>query len=213
MAVIDTNRSYTFSNYSELRIDPIDLAEYFNYSLRRTTLQLPQYQGAINRLEILTADINDILPRLVTMNEQAKREMLIAPVVRTVVQIADALVRIEYPVNVSNQLQGNLDYLLSIDNLGQLLVIEAKRDDLDYGFTQLMAELIALDRWERSPKVEQQPELVGAITTGQIWRFAVLDRQAKHLDQGLDSYVLPRDIETLLRILGQSLVFHNSGIN
>ncbi len=205
MAVIDTNRSYTFSNYSELRIDPIDLAEYFSYSLRRTTLQLPQYQGAIHRLETLTADMNDILPRLVTMNEQAKREMLIAPVVRTVVQIADAFVRIEYPVNVSNQLQGNLDYLLSIDNLGQLLVIEAKRDDLDYGFTQLMAELIALDRWERSPKVEQQPELVGAITTGQIWRFAVLDRQAKHLDQGLDSYVLPRDIETLLRILVHAL--------
>lgn len=205
MAVIDTNRSYTFSNYSELRIDPIDLAEYFSYSTRRTTLQLPQYQGAINRLETLTADINDILPRLVTMNEQAKREMLIAPVVRTVVQIADAFVRVEYPVNVSNQLQGNLDYLLSIDNLGQLLVIEAKRDDLDYGFTQLIAELIALDLWERSPKVEQQPQLVGAITTGQIWQFAVLDRVAKHLDQGLDSYVLPRDIETLLRILVQSL--------
>ena len=205
MAVIDTNRSYTFSNYSELRIDPIDLAEYFSYSIRRTTLQLPQYQGAINRLETLTADINDILPRLVTMNEQAKREMLIAPVVRTVVQIADAFVRVEYPVNVSNQLQGNLDYLLSIDNLGQLLVIEAKRDDLDYGFTQLIAELIALDLWERSPKVEQQPQLVGAITTGQIWQFAVLDRVAKHLDQGLDSYVLPRDIETLLRILVQSL--------
>ncbi|MDF5726186.1 MAG: hypothetical protein PUP91_38260 [Rhizonema sp. PD37] len=205
MAVIDTNRSYTFSNYSELRIDPIDLAEYFSYSIQRTTLQLPQYQGAINRLEILTADINDILPRLVTMNEQAKREMLIAPVVRTVVQIADALVRVEYPVNVSNQLQGNLDYLLSIKNLSQLLVIEAKRDDLDYGFTQLIAELIALDLWERSPTVEQQPQLVGAITTGQIWQFAVLDREAKHVEQGLDSYVLLRDIETLLRILIQSL--------
>jgi len=205
MAVIDTNRSYTFSNYAELRIDPIDLAEYFSYSIRRTTLELPQYQGSINRLETLREDINDILPRLVTMNEQAKREMLIAPMVRTVVQIADALVRVEYPVNVSNQLQGNLDYLLSIDNLGELLVIEAKRDDLDYGFTQLMAQLIALDLWERSPKVEVQPKLVGAITTGQIWQFAVLDRVAKHLDQGLDSYVLPRDIETLLRILVRSL--------
>ncbi|MBR8833985.1 MAG: hypothetical protein DSM106950_08080 [Stigonema ocellatum SAG 48.90 = DSM 106950] len=47
-----------------------------------------------------------------------------------------------------------------------------KRDDLDYGFTQLIAELIALV-WERSPKVEQQPRLLGAITTGQIWQFAV----------------------------------------
>jgi hypothetical protein len=62
-----------------------------------------------------------------------------------------------------------------------------------------------VDQWERSPKVEQQPELVGVITTGQIWQFAVLDREAKHLDQGLDSYVLPRDIETLVRILVQSL--------
>jgi hypothetical protein len=205
MAIIDINRSYTFSNYSELKIDPIDLAEYFSYSIRRTPLKLSQYEGGINRLETLIADINDILPRLITMNEQAKREMLIAPIVRAVVQIADAFVRVEYPVSVSNQLQGNLDYLLSVDNLGQLLVIEAKRDDLDYGFTQLIAELIALDFWERSPSVEKQPQLVGAITTGQIWQFALLDRKSKHIDQGLDFYVLPRDIETLIRILVQSL--------
>lgn len=45
---------------------------------------------------------------------------------------------------VSNWLKGTLDYYFQASNL---LVIEAKRDNLDNGFTQLAAELIALDQW------------------------------------------------------------------
>lgn len=202
MPILDPNQPYTFSRYFELRIDPIDLVEYFGYVFQRTLLTLERYQGDLSdELPQLNRSIRNILPRLVSMNEQAKREMLIAPIVRVAVERADALLRIEYAINVSSQLQGTLDYLISSEHLSQLLVIEAKRDDLDYGFTQLAAELIALDQWERSPKVEAQPLLVGAISTGQIWTFGVLDRQARIIKQGLDSYRIPEDLESLLRIL------------
>lgn len=202
MPILDPNQPYTFSRYFELRIDPIDLVEYFGYVFQRTSLTLERYQGDLSdELPQLNRSIRNILPRLVSMNEQAKREMLIAPIVRVAVERADALLRIEYAINVSSQLQGTLDYLISSEHLSQLLVIEAKRDDLDYGFTQLAAELIALDQWERSPKVEAQPLLVGAISTGQIWTFGVLDRQARIIKQGLDSYRIPEDLESLLRIL------------
>lgn len=167
MPILDPNQPYTFSRYFELRIDPIDLVEYFGYVFQRTSLTLERYQGDLSdELPQLNRSIRNILPRLVSMNKQAKREMLIAPIVRVAVERADALLRIEYAINVSSQLQGTLDYLISSEHLSQLLVIEAKRDDLDYGFTQLAAELIALDQWERSPKVEAQPLLVGAISTG-----------------------------------------------
>ena len=43
--------------------------------------------------------------------------------------------RIEYPLSINNQLKGNLDYLLHLNN--NFLVIEAKNDDFTRGFTQL----------------------------------------------------------------------------
>ena len=208
MPVIDSQQSYTYSRYFELRIDPIDpidLCEYFGYSLVLAEL-LPREMGG-DWLDVaqLQRRLTKISTRLISRNEQAKREMLVAPVIEFVVEAADALIRIEYPVNVSEQLQGNLDYLVSIDNLSQLLVIEAKRDDMDYGFTQLMAELIALDRWERSPSVEQQSVLIGAVTTGTFWQFARLDRTSKQIIQGINAWRSPEDLALVVQILVQAL--------
>jgi hypothetical protein len=189
-----------------LQIDPIDLAEYFGYSLQPKVIELPQWQGRLDRIPELVEDLSLNLTRMISRNEQSKRELLISPIVQRVIANTQALIRIEYAVNVSNQLQGNVDYLLSLPNLKELLVIEAKRDDLDYGFTQLTAELIGLDQWERSPSVEQQPVLVGALATGQAWIFGVLHRQEKRIEQGLNLYTLPEDTETLVRILINCLI-------
>ena len=204
--MIDPDKSYTYRNYFDLQIDPIDLAEYFGYSLQSEPIRLAQYVGELDRLPGLIQEVEDVLPLLVSKNEQAKREALVFPVVRTVAYHTQSLIRIEYAVNVTNQLQGNLDYLLSIPNLKQLLVIEAKRDDLDYGFTQLMSQLIALDQWERSPSVEQQPVLVGVVAAGQAWRLGVLYRQEKRIQQSPNLYTLPEDIELLVRMLVSSLI-------
>ncbi len=82
-----------------------------------------------------------------------------------------------------------------------MVVIEAKNDDLDYGFTQLFAELIALDQWERSPTAQEQPLLIGAVTTGSLWQFGTLERLDKRLTQGLNAYQVPDDLDDVLRIL------------
>ena len=47
--------------------------------------------------------------------------------------------------------------------------------------------------------------LIGAVTTGVLWQFSRLNRQTKHIEQGLESYRVPEDIEVLMRILVQSL--------
>lgn len=201
MAILDPDKPYTYRNYFDLQIDPIDLAEYFEYSLEAKVVQLSQWPGKLDRVPQLIEDLAKNLTRMISRNEQTKREMLVAPIVQQIIANTNALIRIEYPVNVSNQLQGNVDYLLSLPNLRELLVIEAKRDDLDYGFTQLMAELIGLDQWERSPSIEQQPVLVGALTSGQTWLFGVLHRRERRIEQGVNLYTLPEDTETLLRIL------------
>lgn len=200
MPVLDPSTSYTFSKIFELKLPADDLALEFGYTLSRTKLNLPQYAHSLDRVEDLRSRIEEILPYVDLSNETSRREILIAPVVADLVHYTKARLRIEYPITVSSQLQGSLDYLLS--NQTELLVTEAKRQDLDYGMTQLVAEMIALDQWERTP---DQPTLLGAVTTGKSWEFACLHRGTKHIEQGLESYRVPEDLEPLMRILVSAL--------
>lgn len=84
-------------------------------------------------------------------------------------------------------------------------MIEAKYEDITKGFTQLVAELIAVDQWDGSPEISIQPILIGAISTGTIWQFATLERTAKQFEQGINSYRVPEDLEPLMRILVATL--------
>ena len=129
----------------------------------------------------------------------ARREFLIAPVLTDVLHYTQAELNVEYPVAVSNQLKGSLDYLLQ--NEQTFLVIEAKNEDLERGFVQLATELIALDQWIES----DEPILKGAISTGNIWQFGQFDRQKKEVTQDLDLYRVPADLEELLRVLIENI--------
>lgn len=53
--------------------------------------------------------------------------------------------------------------------------------------------------------VSQQPILIGVVTTGTIWQFGRLDRTAKHLEQGINSYRVTEDLEQVMRILVATL--------
>ena len=201
MRVLDPNQSYTFSKIFELKAEVDDLAADFGYSLTRKRLALPQYSGELDRLQQLRDRIEEVLPYVNLANEATRREVLIANVVLDLVHYTHAQLRIEYPIKVSNQLQGLLDYLLRSQK--NLLVIEAKQEDLTNGFTQLVAELIALDKWQDST---QQLVLVGAVTTGTVWQFCRLNRETKEIEQGLDLYRVTDDLDPLMRILVQALI-------
>lgn len=200
MPIINPNEPYTFRRYFDLKIDPIDLAQYFEYDYQKQRLTLPQAHVPFDAAQI-TERIERTLPQILSSNEQTKREMLVSPIVRSILEHTSVQIRIEYPLKVTEQLQGVVDYLLSVNHLSQLVVIEAKNDDLDYGFTQLLAEMIALDQWERSPSVDAQPTLLGAVTTGSVWQFATLDRRAKRLVQGVNSFRVPEELDTVIGAL------------
>lgn len=201
MTILDPTQSYTFSKYFEMHISPQDFAQEFGYTFTRKRLNLPQYQENLDRLQELQERLDEILPYFDLANETSRREVLISPIILDLVHYTKSQVRIEYQIKVSEQLQGYFDYL--IKNRNNLLVIEAKKEDLDYGMTQLFAELIALDQWQEN---QQQTQIIGSVTTGKIWEFAQLDRINKHLNQGLDSYRVPDDLDPLMRILVQSLI-------
>lgn len=200
MNILDPNQSYTFSKIFELKAEVDELVQDFGYSFARKLLNLPQYEGELNRLKQLKKRIETILPNVILSSEIARREILIAPVITDLVYYTNAQLRIEYALKVSEQLQGSLDYYIHNDN--HLIVIEAKKADLDYGFNQLAVELIAVDQWIES----EETVLLGAVTTGSLWQFGLLNRQEKHIYQGLENYRVPEDLESLMRILIQALI-------
>ncbi|MGK7894624.1 MAG: hypothetical protein AB4372_13615, partial [Xenococcus sp. (in: cyanobacteria)] len=110
-------------------------------------------------------------------------------------------VRVEYQIKVNEQLQGYLDYFIEYQQ--NFLIVEAKNADLEYGFTQLCSQLIALDKWQEN---DQQIYLIGAVTTGNIWQFGRLNRSAKHIEQGLELFRVPQDLDLLMKILVQALI-------
>lgn len=193
--IIDPDQSYSFADYFKLNFAPQDILAYFEVSLERRSLSLPHYHGTLDRLVDLKTRLLESLPRLSLTSEIARREFLIAPVLTDVLHYTQASLNVEYPVSVSHQLKGSLDYLLQHHQT--FLVIEAKNEDLERGFVQLAVELIALDQWIES----DQPILHGAISTGNIWQFGQFHRQSRHIIQDLDLYRVPADLEDLLRVL------------
>lgn len=199
-SILDPNRSYTFSNYFDLGIVPRELVTEFGYHLSKQTLKLPEYTGDLNRLASLRQRIEEVLPYIDSENETTRREFMIAPIVADLIYYSHAHVRIEYNLKLNNQLQGSLDYYLATES--GVAIVEAKQADLSRGFGQLAVELIALDQWTDSP----QPELLGAVTTGNIWQFGILQRSQKHILQVLNLYRVTEDIEAVMRILLSALL-------
>ena len=195
ISIIQPDQAYTFADYFKLNFAPQDILAYFQVSLQRLPLSWLLYTGTLDRLSDLSIRIQESLPRLSLTSEMARREFLIAPVLTDVLHYTQATLNVEYPVAVSSQLKGSLDYLLQ--NHQTLLVIEAKNEDLERGFVQLAIELIALDQWIDS----EQPVLQGAISTGNIWQFGSFDRRSRQVTQDLNLYRVPADLENLLRIL------------
>ncbi|MBI1240812.1 hypothetical protein [Umezakia ovalisporum] len=51
-----------------------------------------------------------------------------------------------------------------------------------------------------------QTEILGAVTTGNVWQFGVLDRQGKSICEGINLYRVTEQLEIIIRILLAKLV-------
>ena len=175
--------------------EPDDILAEFGIALQRHSLDLPQAINCCGPIADLKSALQRRLPYVSLTSEAARREVLIAPIVLALIDQTQAQLRIEYSINVSERLKGSLDYYLQAQN--SLLIIEAKNADLARGFTQLAVELIALDQWVNSAA----PRLYGAVSTGDVWQFGRLHRQARQIEQDLNLYRVPADLEELFQSL------------
>ena len=194
LKLLDKDANYTYRSYFELPFDTDEILAEFGYSYTQARLNLTRTQKELTGLDQLKAQIEETLPYVQLTSESAKREVLVAPVLTRVATICHQILRFEYPLKVNNWLQGNLDYLIRAES--QIVVVEAKRDDLTRGFTQLAVEMIALAMVN-----EAQQNIYGVVTMGNFWVFGVLDREKKRITQDIGGYQVPDDVEDLIRVL------------
>jgi hypothetical protein len=188
-------KKLTFADYFNLNYSPKELVAYFDYTYNFKELNLPQLAQNNFSIEQLKKTYQNKLPLISLNSEIAKREFYIAPLLLELLDYIKAEINVEYTLNVGENLNGVLDYL--IKSVKNLIIIEAKKGDLERGFNQLAIELIAMDKFIDDPN----NLLYGVVTLGDIWRFGVLDHQEKTITKDMNAYIIPSDLEQLFSIL------------
>ena len=190
-------KKYTFNDYFDMGNPTDEIVAALGYSLRTQQIALPRHQDITQEaLERISATYYSLIPKISINSEIAKREVMIAPVLHAVIQRMNATLNIEYPVDVNDKLSGTIDYLFRSSQ--ELIVIEAKKGDLERGFTQLAAEMIAMDLYEEPNGLSR---VYGAITIGEVWRFALLERAQKQLIKDIHTFRFPEDLREIFSIL------------
>lgn len=198
---LTTQEGLTFTDYFKLNIDIEEVLAHFGYTFSSAELQLPRSPHDVVWYEDLHQRIQASLPYVSLTSEAARREFLIAPILMDLARYNHVKVKVEFPIEVSRQLRGTIDYYIQAKQ--HFLVIEAKNADIQRGFIQLAAELVALDQWTE----DSSPTLYGAVSIGNVWQFGKIARTEKHMTQDLSLFRVPADLhellQTLLGILGQ----------
>lgn len=197
-SILDPNRSYSFSDYFYLLNSTKEVVAEFGYGFSIEKLQLPKASLANISLERLKNGFYKKLPFVNLSSETAKREFYVSPIFFELLDYVEAEINIEYALNVSDQLKGNIDYLLRSEK--NFVVVEAKYADLEKGFTQLAVEMIAVDKF-MADQNRNDDLLFGAVTVGDVWRFGTLDRNDKIIKKDIEAILLPSSLEDLFAIL------------
>ncbi len=196
-SIFTEHKRYTFSDYFNFANPTEEIIAELGYTLCFETIDFTSDKPIDN---IIVNKLQDfyyqLLPKISTNSEIAKREFMIAPVLHEIMLNVDAKLSVEYPIDINEKLNGVLNYFIQAKQ--QIVVIEAKKSDLDRGFNQLAAEMIALDQYEQ----DTTPTMIyGAITIGEVWRFAILNRQQKQSTKDINLFRFPQDTQDIVSIL------------
>jgi hypothetical protein len=139
--------------------------------------------------------------------EKARSELLISPVLVEVREILDRRISVfsgtDFTVDESLGLNGICDFLIT-QSTEQLMIespvvaiVEAKKEDLNSGMGQCIAEMIAAQKFNETSGTPRQT-MYGTVTTGNVWRFLKLQNRTVSID--LTDYAMP-PIDQILGIL------------
>ena len=145
--------------------------------------------------ELLTAVLERNVPLATAIGtEKAKSEMIVADVLvelREQLNLSISLFSgIDFNVDDERGLTGVCDFLISLSPVQFVLeapvivLVEAKKDDLEVGLGQCVAEMIAAQHFN-AEKGNDIPRIYGAITSGREWRFLKLEGKKLYIDMAV----------------------------
>ena len=156
--------------------------------------------------EMLTMLLEKTLP-LPLISEKARSEFIVAPVLlawrELVQQHINIYSGIRFDVAPEEGLQGTCDFIVSktppLPTLQAplLVILEAKKNDIDLGLGQCASEMIAAQRFNQKEGIENRP-IYGCVTTGELWQFLRLDDHFLSIDP---ERIYIKELERLLGLL------------
>jgi hypothetical protein len=140
-------------------------------------------------------------------SEKAKSELLVSPILTEVTRLTGEQIQLfsgeEFNVDRERGLNGFCDFLLSrsmapyVIEAPILMLVEAKKGELDVGLGQCVAEMFAAQLFnENAEKVITT--IYGCVTSGKLWQFLKLEGKDVVIDTNEYS-VTP--VERILGIL------------
>lgn len=140
-------------------------------------------------------------------SEKAKSELLISPVLLEVRKLVHNSIELfsgeEFSVDRERGLNGFCDFLLSksttpyIIQAPVIMLVEAKRGELDLGLGQCIAEMVAAQLFNIN-KNQEIPIIYGSVTSGRNWQFLKLKDRNVTIDPN-EYQITP--VERILGIL------------
>lgn len=130
--------------------------------------------------------------RMALVSEKARSEFIVAPIL---VFLSGALEQpisvysgVSFNVEPARGLKGVCDFILSKSpplptvQAPVLMMVEAKKNDIEEGIGQCAAEMVAADIFNRNAGNDTET-VYGCVTTGETWQFLQLTKQSLTIDQ------------------------------
>ncbi|MFM7384147.1 MAG: hypothetical protein ACKO1W_14015 [Microcystaceae cyanobacterium] len=192
----------------------------FNVSLAKKNLNLTIQE--INDLfapihpiapsDTLQKTLAETLPLALAINtEKARSELIITPILLEIRRRFNNQMSFfsgtDFNVDPNQGLNGYCDFIISrspeqlfIDR-PVVMIVEAKNENIKAGLGQCIASIVAAQLFNQEQGIENSP-IIGAVTTGDIWRFMELQGQTVRLDL---SNVYLNQIDQILGILSSAI--------
>lgn len=142
--------------------------------------------------------LSDLPWAIAVGSQKAKSEGIIYPILQEVRRILNNQVSLfsgrDFTVDADKGLNGYVDYLISrsqeqLEIEAPVVVVgEAKRDNLNEGLGQCIAEMVAAQMFNQANQVDI-PTIYGSVSNGTQWRFLKLEGSTVTID--LMDYALP----------------------
>jgi hypothetical protein len=137
--------------------------------------------------------------------EKVRSELIIAPLLFEIRELLDRQIGLfsgtDFTIDIDAGLNGVCDFLLTrstndlIIEAPAIIIIEAKKGELNSGWGQCAAEMIAAQKFNATND-QEVPTIFGSVTTGTQWQFLKLTGKDLTID------VTEYSLDPLDRILG-----------